>query len=64
MPFHSLDFSGSYKFNKHLALSLGLKNLLNSSVRFTQEIPNAGRSVDVEGWKLGTGISLGASYTF
>lgn len=64
MPFHSFDFSGSYKFNKHLTLSLGLKNILNSSVRFTQEIPNAGRRVDVEGWKLGTGISLGVSYTF
>ena len=64
MPFHSLDFSGSYKFNKYLTISLGLKNMLNSSVRFTQEIPNAGRTVDVEGWRLGTGISVGASYTF
>lgn len=64
MPFHSLDFSGSFSFNSHLKLSLSLKNMLNSSVRFTQEIPNAGRTVDVEGWKLGTGIKAGVSYSF
>ncbi len=64
MPFHSLDFSGSFRFNRHLGISLNLKNMLNSSVRFTQEIPQAGRTVEVEGWKVGTGITLGVSYNF
>lgn len=64
MPFHSLDFNANFKLNGHLNFSLGLKNMLNSSVRFIQEIPNAGRTVEVEGWKLGRGISMGVSYDF
>jgi len=64
MPFHSLDFNASLKIKGKLNFSLGLKNILNSSVRFVQEIPNAGRTVEVEGWKLGRGISMGVSYDF
>ncbi len=64
MPFHSLDFSGTYKFNHNLTIKFGLKNILNSSVRFTQEIPAAGCTVDAEGWRLGTGVDLGISYNF
>ena len=64
MPFHSLDFSGTCKINQNLTVRLGLKNLLNSSVRFTQEIPAAGRTVDAEGWRLGTGADLGITYNF
>mgnify|MGYP004507115367 CR=1 FL=1 len=64
MPFHSLDFNANFKLNCHLNFSLGLKNMLNSFVRFIQEIPNAGRTMEVEGWKLGRGISMGISYDF
>ena len=64
MPFHSLDFSGTCKINKNLSVRLGLRNILNSSVRFTQEIPAAGRTVDAEGWRLGTGADLGITYNF
>ena len=64
MPFHSLDFSGTCRINKNLSVRLGLRNILNSSVRFTQEIPAAGRTVDAEGWRLGTGADLGITYNF
>lgn len=64
MPFHSLDFSGSYSPDGHLSVSLNLRNLLGSSVRFTQDIPNAGRTIEVEGWKVGTGMTIGVSYSF
>ena len=64
MPFHSLDFSGTCRINKNLSVRLGLRNILNSSVRFTQEIPAAGRTVDAEGWRLGTGADIGITYNF
>ena len=64
MPFHSLDFSGTCRINKNLSVRLGLRNILNSSVRFTQEIPAAGRTVDAEGWRLGTGADVGITYNF
>lgn len=61
-PFHSLDFNCTYKINGNLSLNLSFRNLLDSSVRLVQDIPNAGRTVDVETWGLGRGIELGLKY--
>lgn len=63
-PFHSLDFAGSYDFNEHFSLKVGIKNILNSSVKYIQDIPDADRTVEVEGWRIGTGFELGLSYDF
>ena len=63
MPVHTLDFAGSYSFNEHFSVKLAFKNLLDSTIRFRQDIPNAGRTVDVEQWKIGTGFEVGVSYT-
>ena len=63
MPLHTLDFAGSYSFNEHFSVKLALKNMLNSTVRFRQDIPNADRTVDVEQWRVGTGFEIGVSYS-
>ena len=63
MPLHTLDFAGSYSFNEHFSVKLAFKNMLNSTVRFRQDIPNADRTVDVEQWRVGTGFEIGVSYS-
>ena len=63
MPVHTLDFNGSYSFNEHLSVKLAFKNLLDSTIRFTQDIPSAGRTVEVEQWKTGTGFEIGISWS-
>lgn len=63
MPFHSLDFAAGYDISRHLSVKLGLKNLLDSAVRFRQDIPNADKTVDVESWKVGTGFELGITWS-
>ena len=63
MPVHTLDFNGSYSFNEHLSLKFAFKNLLDSTIRFTQDIPSAGRTVEVEQWKTGTGFEIGISWS-
>lgn len=63
MALHTLDFTGSYTLKDRLSIRLAFKNLLNSTVRFRQDIPNAGKTVDVEQWRLGTGFEIGISYS-
>ena len=63
MPVHTLDFNGSYSFNEHLSVKFAFKNLLDSMIRFTQDIPSAGRTVEVEQWKTGTGFEIGISWS-
>lgn len=63
MPLHTLDFAGSYSFDEHFSIKLSFKNMLNSTVRFRQDIPNADRTVDVEQWRIGTGFEIGISYS-
>ena len=63
MPVHTLDFNGTYNFNGNLSLRFAFKNLLDSTIRFTQDIPDAGRTVEVERWKVGTGFEIGISWS-
>ena len=62
MPLNTLDLVGTYRFDEHFSVRLAFNNLLNSTVRFRQDIPNAGRTVDVEQWRIGTGFEIGISY--
>ena len=63
MPVHTLDFAGSYRFNEHFTVSLSFKNMLDSTIKFKQEIPDADRTVDVEQWRVGPGFEIGISYS-
>ena len=63
LPVHTLDFAGSYNFNEHFSVSLSFKNMLDSTIRFRQDIPNAGRSEIVEQWRVGPAFEIGFSYS-
>ena len=61
---HTMDFIASYAINKHLSLRLQMKDLLNSTIRFKQELPATGQKVEVESFRPGTNAEIGVSYRF
>lgn len=61
-PLHTLDFVGHWDLNKHWSLKLKMNDLLNSTIRFTQEIPSTGAVVEVERYQPGTGMEIGISF--
>lgn len=63
MTFHTLDFNASYRFSGQWTVSLGLKNILDQTARYRQDIPNADRTVEVEAWNVGPGFELSISYS-
>ena len=63
MPLNTLDFVATYNINKHFSVKMAFNNMLDSTVKFKQEIPNAGTTVDVEQWRVGTGFEVGISYS-
>ena len=62
MPLSTLDFVATYNIDEHFSVRLSFDNMLDSTIRFKQEIPNANRTVDVEQWRIGTGFGIGISY--
>ena len=63
MPLNTLDFVATYNIDKHFSVKMAFNNMLDSTIRFKQEIPNAGRTVDVEQWRIGAGFEIGISYS-
>lgn len=63
MTLHTLDCNVSMKFNAHWSAKLQVKNILNSEVKFRQEIPQKNTEVEVERFSEGVGLSLGVTYT-
>lgn len=61
---HTLDFVGSYEFNRHFSIKIQAKNLLNNTVKFTQELPKANKELTVEEFKLGVDAEIGFTYKF
>lgn len=59
---HTLDFVGSYDFNNHWSVKAQLKDLLNTTVRFEQEIPSTGIKKEVEAYKAGMSVQIGVTY--
>ena len=64
LTLHTLDFVGSYSFHKNWNVSLSVKDLLNSKVRFRQDVPKIDDKIDVEQYRPGTNIGIGISYKF
>lgn len=62
LPFHSLDLSGSYEINSHFSLSFSLKNILDSTAKYRQDVPNSDTTVDIEAWRTGLGFGLGITW--
>ena len=63
-PLHTMDFIGTYQFNKHFSVKAQAKDLLNSTVRFKQEIPESGKKITVESYQPGTSAEIGFTYRF
>ena len=61
---HTLNFNANYSFSKRFSIKLQLDDLLNRAVTFKQEVPSTGRNIEVERYKRGTAIEIGASYKF
>ena len=60
---HTLNFVGSYQANRHLTLKLEANDLLGSTARFRQKVPDTGERVIVESYRPGAAFSIGVSYT-
>lgn len=61
-PVHTLNFTGSYRFNRRFAVKLQVNDLLNQDILFKQEVPTTGNKVEVERFRKGTGFEVGFSY--
>ena len=64
LSLHTLDFVGSYSFAKHWTAQLSVKDLLNSKVRFRQDVPEVDDKIMVESYRPGTNFEVGISYKF
>jgi outer membrane receptor protein involved in Fe transport len=63
-PLHTLDLVSSYAFNRRFSAKLQVKNLLDSSIRFEQDVPKTGGKVIVEEFKPGVNAEIGFTYIF
>ena len=61
-PVHTLNFTGSHRFNRRFAVKLQVNDLLNQDILFKQEVPTTGDKVEVERFRKGTGFEVGFSY--
>ena len=61
---HTIDFAGSIDINHHLSLKAQVKDMMNTSIRFEQEIKNTGEVVEVRSFKPGLRAELGVTYNF
>lgn len=61
---HTLDFTGGFEFNSRLSTKIKVKNLLNSTVNFKQDIPQINETILVESFKLGFSAEIGITYKF
>ena len=59
---HTMNFRASYAFNNRCSLSLQIDNLLNRDMVLEQELPIAGKTVEVERYKEGAGFQIGFTY--
>lgn len=60
----TLDFVSQAKLNKHLALTLKARNLLNPSFKLSRKANEGGEKIVLSDYKKGINISLGVSCTF
>ena len=62
LALHMLDFVGSYNIGRHWSLKLTVKDLLNSRVRFRQDIPQVREKRVVEAFRPGTRAEIGLAF--
>ena len=59
---HTLNLAAGYSFNRCVELKLRLTDLLNRDMVFVQEVPQAGRTVEVERYRTGIGFEIGLDF--
>ncbi len=62
--FHTLDFNMIYEINKNWNLSLAVSNILDSEMRFVQDVKSISKKIETEHYRYGRGISIGVNYGF
>ena len=63
-PIHALDANITYQINRLWSVQLSLTNLLDSEYRFTQNVPDLGKEMLTESYRLGRGIGVGVKLDF
>lgn len=61
---HTIDLNTVYALKSGLSLKFQAKNLLNSTIRFRQEIAGTGKKEEAERYKTHTALEFGATYSF
>lgn len=61
-PVHTLNFAGSYRLNEKFTVKLQVNDLLNRAIVFDQEVPQTGKTLEVERFKRGSSFEIGISY--
>lgn len=64
LTLHTLDWVGSYSLGHHWSFKLTVKDLLNSKVRFRQDVPQINDKLEVEAFRPGTNAEIGFTYKF
>ncbi len=63
-PLHTLDFVGIYNYADLWNIKVSAGNVLDSRVRYIQEVKTTGEFLTVESYKPGISFQIGFSYTF
>ncbi len=61
-PQHTLDFVSHWDIDDHWSIQLKGKDLLNSTIRFTQEVKSTGQVMEVGRYQPGIGVEFGMSF--
>ncbi|MDD4848785.1 MAG: outer membrane beta-barrel protein [Bacteroidales bacterium] len=61
-PLHTLDFVGHWKMNDSWSMKLKIKDLLNTTIQYTQEVKSTGNVVEVERYQPGTNFEIGVTF--
>lgn len=63
-PVHLLDLNINYRFNEHISCKAGVKDLLQTTERYIQQIADTQKSVTVQELTRGSTYEIGFSYNF
>lgn len=61
---HMLNFITHYDFTEKLGMSFKLTDLLNTTIRYTQEVKTTGEVIEVGRYLQGIGMNISLSYKF
>ncbi|HIZ86635.1 MAG TPA: TonB-dependent receptor [Candidatus Coprenecus pullistercoris] len=63
-PIHTIDANITYQINRLWSIQLSMTNLLDSEYRFSQNVPDLGKDMLTESYRLGRGIGIGVKLDF